>query len=121
MPPDITQLLINRTRPSVDLYVALVQRLAALARANHMRLFVVLMPGRSFVAAPKSLSSQYQDHLRRSALQRLSGAKLKMVDLATQLRTAYSSGARNLYYLHDGHLTPKGHRLVAEILKRAIR
>ena len=102
---------------NLALFRALVERISGSARELRAELTLALLPGRSFVENPGSLSAGYQDFLRRSILSDLSTmAGIETIDLATALRDAHESGKNGLYYPHEGHLTPQGHLLVAGLL-----
>jgi len=99
------------------LFQALVGRISESARELQADLAVVLLPGRSFVENPGSLSAGYQDFLRRSLLRDLSlVAGVETIDLANALREARERGDSGLYYPNEGHLSPRGHLLVAGLL-----
>ncbi|MCB1830738.1 MAG: SGNH/GDSL hydrolase family protein [Chromatiaceae bacterium] len=99
------------------LFKALIERISGSARELQAALTVVLLPGRSYVDNPASVSAGYQDFLRRSLLSDLSSmADVETIDLAVALREARDKGNDELYYPNEGHLSPQGHVLVARLL-----
>jgi lysophospholipase L1-like esterase len=82
------------------------------------RLPMVLVPGRSPVAEPGSLSAKYQDFVRGQILGHDWGGKVRVIDVAAPLKEAAAAG-KVLYFPNEGHLNAAGHRLVAEELHRA--
>ncbi len=112
----------QRFESALQLFQALVVEMGAILKTSGSAFELVLLPGRSYVEEPGSLSYQYQDFLRRSIVSRLESLDGVMtVDLASSLREAYLGGVRELYFPNEGHLTPAGHRLFAELLAEALR
>lgn len=104
---DLSKRLGSTCASSLDLFDALVRRAREACAAQDAELHLVLMPGRSLVEEPASLSAKYQDHVRREIVRRQRG----VIDLYEGLK-----GRKGLYYPNDGHLTRAGHEAVAEIL-----
>jgi len=96
---------------SLDLFDALVRRARDRCAERHVEFHLVLLPGRSLVEAPSSLSAKYQDYVRGEIVRRGREARIDVIDLCEGLE-----GRKGLYFPHDGHLTREGHQAVAEIL-----
>ena len=84
------------------------------------------MPGKSFVERPGSPSAQFQTYLQKMIVANGDSLGVTIVDLAAYLRKAYAENEQNgWFHPNDGHLTPAGHRVVADFLaaqlKSAIR
>lgn len=102
---------------NLALFRALVERISVSASELQASLTVVLLPGRSYVENPDSVSAGYQDFLRRSLLNDLSTmAGVETIDLAIALREAREREGYGLYYPNEGHLSPQGHIVVARLL-----
>jgi hypothetical protein len=104
------------TRDSLRLYQALIEKIGKRCRADDIAFTLALLPGRSLVEQPGSLSARYQEYLREQICAHAFETQPRVVDLATALREAKETGAPRLYFPHDGHLAPAGHRAVAERL-----
>jgi hypothetical protein len=111
----------ERLAGPVDLFLRLIGAIQALAAAQDVALDVVLMPGRSYVEMPGSLSAAFQEELRRQILARQAEFPVAPIDLATLLRDRYGATGERLFHPHEGHLNPAGHRAVAELLGEALR
>ena len=110
----------ERLAEPVELFVQLVAGIQALCAVNNVELHIVLMPGRSYVEMPGSLSAAFQDELRRQILGRQGDLGTLPIDLASQLRARYATTGERLFYPNEGHLTPAGHRAVADLLRTAL-
>jgi lysophospholipase L1-like esterase len=110
----------ERLEAPVDLFVQLVAAIRELCEANDVSLSLVLMPGRSFVELPDSLSAAFQEHLRREILARQNDIGVPVIDLASQLRDRYEATGERLFFPNEGHLNPAGHREVAELLTTVV-
>jgi len=110
----------ERLAGPVDLFVQLVAGIRALCAANNVGFRLVLMPGRSYVEMPGSLSAAFQDELRRQILARQGDLGTLPIDLASQLRERYATTGEHLFFPNEGHLNQAGHRVVAELLRKAL-
>ena len=117
---DISGLLPERVEPSIELFDALIKRLTDFVQARNAKLLVALLPGQSFVREPDGYSAQYQDYIRGRILDRLRVQGISTLDLGNELRSRYNSGETDLYFPDDGHLTVNGHRVVADLLEKAM-
>ncbi|MEM9473366.1 MAG: SGNH/GDSL hydrolase family protein [Pseudomonadota bacterium] len=114
---DISAMLADSTKPSIDLFDALIQRLDDRVRSVNAKLIVALLPGRSFVHEPDGYSAQYQDHIRDLINKRLKQAGIGSLDIGDELRRRFENGDTDLYFPYDGHLTANGHRVMADLLE----
>ncbi len=111
----------QRFSESLKLFNTLVYETRKLVNKNAVQLNVVLLPGRSYVEQPVSVSAQYQEYFRQKIRSSLDAASIKVMDLATHLRALHDNGIQNLYYPNEGHLTPLGHQHVADYLAAQIK
>lgn len=109
----------RRFAPSLDLFTALAQAMRETAARRGARLHIVLLGGRSFVADRGGYSAQYQEHVRSIIVERSGPAGLRVLDLASYLRSQDPAG--RLYYPYEGHLTAQGNRVAAEWLSANLR
>ena len=123
-PDDLAARFRAHAGPSLALYQALVLRLRDGLAAKGIRLDVALMPGRSMLVDSDGASARYQDVIRQDILSGLDAAGVPVIDLAAELarkRAAVgASEAADWFYPNEGHLTAKGHRVVAELLLRRV-
>jgi len=107
----------SRFSEPLKLFKTLVYEIEKLVNKKNGRLSVVLLPGRSYVEQPESLSAQYQEYFRQNIKSSLdTSSSIKVMDLALYLRELHDNGIKNLYYPNEGHLTAKGHQYVADFL-----
>jgi len=95
----------------------LVRRARDTARKGGATFALVLMPGRSWVEAPRSLSAGYQEFLRARILSDAREAGIEVIDLGSGLREEWKKKGVRLYHPNEGHLTSKGHEVVARRLR----
>jgi len=113
---DISGLLAENVKPSIELFDALLQRLEEGVQSMNAKLVIALLPGRSFVHDQRGYSAQYQDYIRRLIIARLENTDIGVLDLGSELRRQFDKGETDLYFPNDGHLTPNGHRIMADFL-----
>lgn len=106
----------GRFNPQVDLFFALADRIWTNCASKGASLNLILMAGRSYVENPKSESAEFQDYFRRQIVIRAANRGLRVTDLAQALRLAYAKSPEKWFYPNEGHLTPAGHKVVAQIL-----
>jgi len=107
----------SRFSESLKLFKALVYEIEKLVNKKNGQLSVVLLPGRSYVEQPASLSAQYQEFFRKKIKSSSDEpSSIKVIDLALHLRELHEKGVKNLYYPNEGHLTVQGHQYVADFL-----
>lgn len=94
--------------------------LAALCRRHSIGLLVVLIPPRGAVEAAARVDSGPTD--LRLPVQR-AAAILGELDIPTLdlLPTLAAHPVESLYFTHDGHFTPKGHRIAADAIEQKFR
>ncbi len=114
------ELAARRLKPAVELFGRLLDRIRQSAEKRHIELAVAVLAGRSHALHPNTLSGRYQEYFRQEVLRLAKQSDLPTVDLAGHLRTQAAAAKTPLYYLNDGHLTPAGHRVVAEFLARSL-
>lgn len=120
-PPDRRAEFAARFVPTIELFNRIVERIADKCRTADVRLRLVLLPGRSFVEQPESPSAQYQDCLRLATLRIAAERQLLAVDVAKGMLERRTSDRTRWFHPNDGHLTPRGHEVVAETLATAMR
>lgn len=119
-PPDVSGALDNRNRKSLDLFFALMARSIRAVESQGARFGLILMPGRSLIEKPASISGQYQRYLEANLLTWAKARRLPAINLVAALSNARGAGASPLFFPHDGHLTPLGHEEVARALAAEI-
>jgi len=106
-----------RFEASLQLFYKLIFEMKDIIDKNSGQLSVVLLPGRSYVEQPSSLSAQFQDYFRKNIKSSLTAEpSIEVLDLAGHLRDIHINGVDDLYYPNEGHLTPLGHQHVADYL-----
>ena len=103
--PDISGLLEAQNRKSLDLFSALAGRCLRTTGEHGVRMGVILMPGKSLVENPGSISGQYQRFLESNLLTWAGSQKLPVINLVTALSSARSAGVTGMFFPHDGHPT----------------
>ena len=98
------------------LFRALMQQINEACEHHRVQFGLILMPGKSFVEDPQSTSAQFQGYLRAQILEAAGEASIQAIDLASALRERFEERPETYFYPNEGHLTPRGHRAVAEIL-----
>ena len=107
----------SRFFESLKLFKTLVYEIEKQVNKNNGQLYVALLPGRSYVEQPASLSAQYQEYFRQNIKTSLTeSSSIKVMDLAAYLRELHDKGIKHLYYPNEGHLTPPGHQYLADYL-----
>jgi hypothetical protein len=102
----------------LELFFAILERTRKACETQGATLNLVLLPGRSYVEAPRTVSAQYQDYLRELIVKRSQTMGFKVIDLASALRAVTQQDHRQYFYPNEGHLTPAGHSVVAQMLAR---
>jgi lysophospholipase L1-like esterase len=101
----------------MKLFVRLIQEIHKLCEENHVSVSVILMPGRSYVDLPISLSARFQDAVRQDIVARQAELGVPVIDLALPLLQVKQKTGLPLFHPNEGHLTAAGHRVVAELLR----
>ncbi len=113
---DYTARIEQRQRPAVRLFQHIAGRIRVACGRHRIELTLVLLPGRSFVEQPGSLSAQYQEFFRRALVAACGDAGIPVWDLALPLREDHQRQGGAWFHPNEGHLTPAGHRAVFEVL-----
>lgn len=115
-PGDVSRGFEQRFAPSLKLFSFLVGKIRTACESHDASLILVLLPGRSYVERPGSVAFQYQNYLRKKILENKEDLKTPIHDLAGWMLTEHERNPGHWFYPNDGHLTPEGHRLVADYL-----
>jgi lysophospholipase L1-like esterase len=115
--PELLAGMPERLAGPLNLFTRLATGIRELCAAHDVALSIVLMPGRSFVETPGSLSAQYQDYLRQEILAREEELGVPVIDLAMLLREQDAASSERLFFPNEGHLNRAGHQTVAELLE----
>lgn len=105
-----------RFQEALNLFYMIVDKIESVCRNNGIQMQIVLMPGQSFVTAPRTLSARIQDFFKREILSNSERWDAQVLDLTGFLRREYTDVGERLFYAHEGHLNRQGHRMVAEFL-----
>ncbi|GAX60660.1 hypothetical protein SCALIN_C13_0175 [Candidatus Scalindua japonica] len=114
--PDYSEQFKGRFNHAINLFLALVDKIHDECTENKVKLSLILMPGRSYIERPNSVSSQFQDYLREIIVESKGKMNVDVIDLATRLCERYKMEPGKWFYSHEGHLTAEGHRVVSDIL-----
>ena len=101
------------TADDLDLFMAIVGDAQRLLQARQVGLAVVLLSGAGHAEQPRSLAHTYQGYVLRQLTQRLEVSGVAVIDVASAL-LEHALARERLYYPNEGHLTRRGHELVAE-------
>ncbi|WLQ15042.1 SGNH/GDSL hydrolase family protein [Hahella aquimaris] len=77
---------------------------------------VALLPGRSYIAQTRSLPAYYQEFVRSALKQGFEAMGVPVLDVAAELSEQAQQGGEDWYHPNEGHFTPAGHKVVADIL-----
>ena len=108
--------LSDRLGPMLTLFEAIINRANSGCTDHGIRLSLVLIGGRSFVEAPQSSSAKYQAYFRENILDWSRHQSIVAIDAAGMMRDKYALTGEAWFFKNDGHLNPRGHSEVAEIL-----
>jgi lysophospholipase L1-like esterase len=120
-PPDHSDQFEDRFGHAINLFAAIVDRIRDACTEKNVKMSLLLMPGRSYVEQPDSVSAQYQDYLRKKIVENSEEKKIEVIDLATHLRERYQRNPGKWYYPNEGHLTAEGHRIIYDILSPVLQ
>lgn len=118
-PPDVSGLLPEKNQRSVELFSALTLSLLERLKAQGMDLGLILIPGRSRVLSPQSISGQYQRFLETQLAAFATKHSMRAITLSDGLGKVTSKA--ELFFPHDGHFTTQGNQAVATILAEQLR
>jgi len=121
--PDLTDEFSVQFQPALALFSKLMSRLRDRCRENGTTLRVALLGSSAFINQPRSVSGQYQEYLQREIRQIAREQSVALIDLAEEMRQLRASGvsSRGWYHPNEGHLTPEGHQVVADLLAKALK
>ncbi|MCP5524412.1 MAG: hypothetical protein H7A46_23015 [Verrucomicrobiales bacterium] len=119
--PDHTTEFKERFASADVLFDKLLTRMSLDCEQAGADLRLILMAGRSYVLQPGSVSAQYQEHFRQSVSDTTHRHGLPILDLAEAMSQGSPLEQPRWFHPHDGHLTPRGHRFVAECIASAMR
>lgn len=109
-----------RVQPQIDLFSSIVSQMERVCASHKATLVLALLPGRSFIEQPSGLSARYQEHLRRQIVAEPGTPGVAVIDLAGLMLDRYSREEGRWYYPNEGHLTPLGHQVIADLLASAL-
>ncbi|NKB37096.1 MAG: hypothetical protein GKR93_07960 [Gammaproteobacteria bacterium] len=79
---------------------------------------IAMLPGSSFIKLPESYASLFQDYVRVYLTELAIQKSIPVIDVAGEMRAQSPHQIENWYHAYEGHLNSKGHRLLAQILKK---
>ena len=113
---DYSDAIETQFGPAMTLFQAIVNRIAATCDEEGAEFLLALLAGRSFLERPGSLSAQYQEIVRTQIVAWAEARDLPVIDVANAMRHRAQGTSTGWYFKNEGHLTPAGHRVAAEIL-----
>lgn len=117
-PAELRPVLARNLEPALDLFSALLREMASVANGSQTRLTIALLPGRDAMVNDAGISHHYQDYLRQEILGLADRLDVDAIDLMTDIAAQPVGDIQSLFFPNDGHLTPQGHRFVAESIAR---
>lgn len=120
--PDLSSEFEVKFQPALELFTRLLQRLKSAGVKNQVPVRLVLLGSGALVHQPKSVSGQYQVFLQQKIHQIAQAEGIPVIDLAESMRQKRQQGSFRELWFHpnEGHLTPAGHAVVAELLAEAL-
>lgn len=116
-----TEYFEKRFEYTLQLFYALVSAIEADIKEIKADLSMVLLPGRSAIARPESVSAQYQAYLGEKIVKQFSRqSDIQVIELLVPLTTEYQKQNTKLYFSNEGHLTPDGNQVVAAEIFQAL-
>jgi hypothetical protein len=108
-----------RFAPALELFRALLAAIDEAVTGGGARLHVAVLAGRSHALEPGSLSGRFQEFMRARIVE--AGWRGRpVIDLASELRARATEPGTDLFHPYDGHLTPQGNAVVADLLAAAM-
>lgn len=108
--------LDTRYEDDLRLFMALVTRIQNAVTEAGAQFRVYLLPSRRAIEDADGVMSQVQDHMAAQIIDRGRIQGVTAMSLIPALRAAQSREPGHLYFPNEGHLTARGHALVAETL-----
>jgi len=120
--PEISEFFFEqRFDDTLRLFYAMVSGINEICTKNKAELSLVLLPGRSVVSRPGSVSAQYQTYLAQQITHHFKKqTDIQLIDLLGPLTMAYKGNKAPLYFPNEGHLTPAGHKIAASEIYKSI-
>jgi lysophospholipase L1-like esterase len=115
-PEQINAILSQRLVAQEQLFAALLQAIKTTSDAANSPLTLALLPGQSYVNAPRSYSAYFQEYVRQRVIAVAEQLDIEVIDVAGELRRSYSG--QRWFFPYEGHFTVAGHQQVADILLR---
>lgn len=118
---ELQAVLEDRLIEQKRLQAALLRAMSEAATAHGGKLVLALLPGMSYVTNPGSPSALFQDHVRSFMLNVSEANHLNSIDVAGSMRELHEAGGdSDWFFPNEGHYTPAGHRIVADIILRGL-
>ncbi len=117
---DLSEGFEKRFDHAIRLFVAIIHHMRAACAEKGVPLTLILMSGKSFVQRPESPSARFQNYLREKILEKRGDMNVDVIDLAARLRELHETKPGDWFFPNEGHLTPAGHRVVADILEPSV-
>lgn len=111
----VNAILEKRLAAQERLLKNLLEAIQQTATQQNRQLTLALLPGRSYIATPKTYSAYFQDYIRRRVVTMGESLDIAVLDIATELRQQYQPG-NQWFHPHEGHLTADGHQQVSNVL-----
>jgi len=107
--------------PPLKLFFALSSKIQASCQQIECQLSIALLPGRSYITHPKSISGQYQSYLRHQIKRQFTNHKtIQLIDLYPGLAEASQKQDKAIFFPNEGHLNALGHHVVAQEIYRQL-
>ena len=104
----------ERLKGDIALFLAMTDRARAMITGQGGKMAFALMPGSGYFRED-TVPGVYQRTTANALLDALKDRGYRVADLGPELERQIDSG-KQLFHPNEGHLTPEGHREVAEIL-----
>ena len=114
-PVNVEQELDRNLKIQKELFSAILSKIRSEASSQGAELSLILLPGRSYLAAVGSYSYIFQEYVRKFIAKEATRQQIKTLDIALEMRKEQVN--HDLFYPFEGHLTAKGHRWVASRLR----
>jgi len=112
----------DRFRADIELFLMLALALTDSCSDLGAKSSIALIPGISYINAPDSLSNRYQEFLRGKLVSELGRIPyITVINLAAAMQNDADRIEHGWYFPNDGHLSPQGHRYVADVLARDLK
>lgn len=112
---DSAELNMERVNHSLTLFDGFLRALMQVPGPAQM---IVLLPGTVAISQPNSLTGRYQRYLEREILNMTRSHGMEGWSLLSHIEN--QPAPSDLYYPNDGHLTPKGHQIVAAAIRNSL-